>query len=222
MGRTDGVRACLASLLAVAALGACESSASVRGGGDPGCASVLRYAGHTYIGHGELLRDPATTGRTDVGTAPGCDDGNGASPERDVEVTELVELPMDRAVLVSGTLFIREDLPFPVAARAWFTSPDCATAGAFELRGDWLGVTGPQRPRFDGDLRPPYRVRLHVDEGPAKYIGTTIRIRATAATDPTLGPDDVKTSLWEGGGLVAQVRCDDGEFRAVSLASTPG
>jgi hypothetical protein len=222
MSRTVAVRTGLAALLAVAALGACQSRTSV--GVDAGvqCAAVLEYAGHSYIGHGELLRDPATTGRTGTGTVPSCDDGNGASAARDVEVAELVELPLDRGVLVEGTLYIREDLPFPKAARAWFVSPDCATSGDFELRGDWLGVMGPHRPRFDGDLRPPYRVRMHVDEGPAEYVGTTIRIHATEATDPALGPEDVKTSLWEGGGLVAQVRCQDSAFHAVSLASTPG
>jgi hypothetical protein len=190
--------------------------------GDHSCAALLEYDGHRYVAHGELERDPATTGRMDRGVAPGCDDGGGVARDRRVEVAELTDLPRDRAVLVEGSLYVRADRPFPEAAKAWFVPPTCDRAGEFEVRGGWLSVQGPNRPRFDGDLRPPYRLGVHVTDGPAEYVGATIRIHATESTHPVLGPEDVKTSLWRGGGVTAEVRCEGGRFLASSLTSTGG
>ena len=187
--------------------------------GDLSCAALLEYDGHRYIAHGELKRDPATTGRVGSGVAPGCDGGGGATRDRRVEVAELTDLPKDRAVLVEGSVYVRVDQPFPEAARAWFVAPRCDTSREFELRGDWLSVQGPNRPRFDGDLRPPYRLGVHVTDGPEEYVGATIQIRATKSTHPALGPEDVKTSLWKGGGVIAQVQCESGHFTASSLAT---
>ena len=59
---------------------------------------------------------------------------------------------------------------------------------------------------------------MHVTESPRTYVGTTIEVRADAATEPALGPSDVKDSLWEGGQVVARVQLvAGGRFRAVSL-----
>ena len=129
---------------------------------------------------------------------------------------------MARAVLVDGQLYVRADRPLPEVVRGWFRPPGCSTPLDFEVRGDWLGVRGPHQPRFDGDLRPPYRVAVHVTDGPEEYLGATIKVLATDATRPGLGPDDVKTSLWAGGGLVAEIRCANGRFVATALSSTPG
>jgi hypothetical protein len=139
-----------------------------------------------------------------------------------VQVEELAALPMSRAVLVRGSLYVRSDRPFPEAARSWFRAPACASPGEVRLAGAWLAVDGGPEPRFDGDLRPPYRVQVRVAHGPEDYRGTTVWVRADEDTSPTLAPEDVRTSLWEGGGLVARVRCEGGAFRATSLTSTPG
>lgn len=40
-------------------------------------------------------------------------------------------------------------------------------------RGWRLGVIGPKPPRFEGDLRSPYRLNVHVTSGPDAYTGTT-------------------------------------------------
>jgi hypothetical protein len=194
----------------------------VMGGGDMACAALVDYDGHRYVGHGDLKRDPETTGRIGSGTTVGCDDGNGAAPDRHVEVTALADVPPRQAVLVEGQLYVRVDQPVPETVASWMEAPSCDSAGRFELRGDWISVKTSHRPRFDGDLRPPYRVGVHVTEGPQEYVGATIRIRVTEATEPAIGPKDVKSSLWEGGGLVAEVRCQDGGFVATALTSTPG
>jgi hypothetical protein len=214
------VRPYLAALAAAALLGGCEET-PVSSGGDSPCQTVLDYHGHRYVRHGELRRDPTTTGRVDSGTMPACDDGNGAEPARQVQVAELADVSQRRAVLVEGTLYVRTDLPFPEVARIWFVSPRCSTGGWFELDDDRLSVAGAPRPRFDGDLRPPYRLGVHVTHGPRKYLGTTIRIQVTRRTHPSLGPEDVKTSLWQGGGLNARIRWFKHAFEATSITSRP-
>ncbi len=216
------MRTLFAVLATTALVGGCSQDRGGHSESEALCASLLEYDGHRYNGHGELKRDPATTGRVDAGTALGCDDGNGAAPDRQVQVAELADVAMDRAVLVEGTVYVRSDLPFPKTARAWFVAPACDSDRRFELRGDWLSVKSPHRPRFDGDLRPPYRLGVHVTGGPDEYVGATIQVHVTERTDPALGSKDVKTSLWEGGGVVAQVQCEDGDFLANGLTSTPG
>jgi hypothetical protein len=220
MGQTPVVRAFVIPLLLAAGLSGCGSGGTT--GGEASCAALLDFAGHRYSGHGDLMREPATTGHTASGVAPGCDDGNGAAPHRTVDVQELADVPMDRAVLVEGTIYVRTDTPLPEETRTWFEQPTCRTEGSFELRGTWLSVRGPHEPRFDGDLRPPYRLEMHVRTGPPDYARTTVTVRATADTDPLLGRKDVKTSLWEGGDVIAQVTCQDDRFVASALASTPG
>jgi len=188
--------------------------------GEASCAAVIVYGGVTYWGHGELKRDPATTGRHVTGMIPSCDDSGGQEPpERDeaVHVAELVDVPLETAFRWGDSIFIREGRELPAATRVWFRAPRCTTSTEFELVADWVGVTGPRRPRFDGDLRPPYRLQVHVTKGPDEYVGATIAVHADAATDPTLGPEDVKASLWQGGQVIARVKCDAGRFQALSL-----
>lgn len=190
------------------------------GAGEGSCAAVIVYRGVTYWGHGELKRDPATTGRHVTGVIPGCADSGGQEPperEEAVQVAELVDVPLETAFRWSNSIFIRKGRELPAATRVWFSAPRCRTSTEFELVADWLGVTGPRRLRFDGDLRPPYHLQVHVTKGPDEYAGATITVNADAATYPTLGPEDVKTSLWEGGQVTAWVKCDAGRFQALSL-----
>lgn len=44
-------------------------------------------------------------------------------------------------------------------------------------------------------------------------------VHATATTDPSLGPNDVMTSLWEGGGVTATIDCANGDFVAATMDS---
>ncbi|GAB2888224.1 hypothetical protein [Nocardioides pacificus] len=215
------LRVTLAVTLLAAALAGCSGEGPA-GPGDASCASLLEYDGHEYSGFGELRRTPAVTGRVEPGFAPGCDDGNGAAESYDVEVAELADISSDRAVLVNGTVYVRTDLDFPEEIRIWFTSPRCVEDGPFEVDGDWLAVSPSLTTEPAGALRAPYWVELKVSAGPRRYLGTTIRVRVTAATDPGLRNDDARTSLQEGGGLRADVTCREGRFVATGLSSTPG
>lgn len=204
---------------AAALLTACSSGGGVAGFGDPGCAAIVEYDGHRYWGHGELVRTPATTGRTETGVLPGCDDGNGEAVPEEVTVEELEDLPLDEALLVNGSLYVRGRGTVPAAARVWFEAPTCDEPGAFELTGAWVGVQSRRKARFDGDIRPPYRISMWVDRGPASYVGTRVTVRAEERTDPHLGPKDIKQSLWKGGDVTARVHCQDGRFVADALTT---
>ncbi len=209
-------------LATTVALAGCASAQSPGGSaGAASCAAVLDRDGARYVGHGDLKRDPATSGRMVDAVVPGCDDTGGQDPDpigdEHVRVAELAGVPLDTAVLYNGSVYVREGSELPAEARPWFTAPDCARSGEFELTGDWIGVTSKHKPRFDGDLRPPYRLELHVEDGPEEYVGSTVRLRATAETDPRPGAPEVKASLWDTEPLVATVRCDGARFRALSL-----
>jgi hypothetical protein len=206
----------LTALLLVVAASACSAD-GVTSSGDAVCATVADHDGRRYHGHGDLTRTPETTGRTVEVLLPGCDDGNGAAEDRTAEAEELTGVPLARAFLVDGQVYVRGDAPLPDEVQAWFLPARCATAGPFEISGPWVGVRSRHEPRFDGDLRAPYRVEMWVEAGPEEYVGTRVTVRADEETTPGLGPRDVERSLWEGGDVVAQVRCEDGRFVADGL-----
>jgi hypothetical protein len=195
------------------------SACSAGDAGSASCAAVLVYEGHDYLGNGGVKRDPEVTGRSMPAVLPGCNDTGQSEAEKDlpVRVDELADVAPSTAVFFQGSIYFREGRNLPKQTQRWFRAPRCGTAGAFDVTGDWLGVTGPKKPRFDGDVRLPYRLEMHVTSGPTKYVGTTITVRATEATDPALTPADVKASLWKGGQVSAVVQCADRHFEALAL-----
>ena len=86
-------------------------------------------------------------------------------PEETVQVAELDGVPLETAFLWADTIYLRRGRELPAATQIWFRAPRCTSDGEFDLIADWLGVTGPKKPRFDGDLRPPYRLQVHVTQG---------------------------------------------------------
>ncbi len=167
------------------------SSRSQTGGGvemQGSCADLVRYDGHRYHGHGELQRMPATAGSAGTATRLACDDGNGASPEEDIDVVELSDVPLNRAFLSHGQVYVRDGLDLPAAARGWFEPTRCEDAAPFELTGRWLGVESHRKVRFDGDLRPPYRLTAWVTQGPRAYVDTRVSIARRRPHRPAAGP----------------------------------
>jgi hypothetical protein len=179
------------------------------------CPAVVEHGGATYLGHGDLRRDPPTTGRRVPGVLPACDEA--VEQDRPVQVAELVDVPLGTAFVWHGTVFVREGRELPAVARSWFEEPRCTHDGELRLVGDWLGVEAARPPRFDGDLRAPYRLEMHVTSGPQQYVAATVTVRVTARTEPRLRPEDVRASLWEGGEVAALVRCEGGRFEARSV-----
>ena len=220
---TSGMSIFMRLAVTVAALPTLLAGLSACRGADAtsaSCAAVLLYDGHTYLGGSPLKRDPKVTSRSMPAAVPGCDDTGGQSEaEKDepVRVVELADVPPATAVLFHGSIYVREGRVLPAEVMDWFRAPRCGTAGTFEVTGDWLGVLGPKQARFDGDIRLPYRLEMHVRSGPPDYVGTTIMVQATKATDPALTPADVKASLWQGGQVSASLRCTNRHFEAIAL-----
>jgi hypothetical protein len=184
------------------------------------CADVIEYDGHTYAGAGRLRRAPEVSGASMSAVRPACDDVGGVGGDQEDEAIRVVTLTgvdPDVAVFFQGNVYLRPGRELPAWTQRWFQAPRCDSAGILELRGKWLGVTSPLKPRFDGDLRLPYRLNVHVTSGPEEYVGEVVAVQATEATDPALTPADVKKTLWQGGSVSASVRCADGRFEALAL-----
>lgn len=212
-------------LVVAVALTGCQSSegGGEGGGGESACPAAVEIDGVTYNGAGPTRRTPATTGDTLVAVLPGCDDSGGqddAVEAEQIEVEVLTDVDPDLAVLWHESIYVRDGRALPASTRAWFTAPRCTTEGPFNLVADWLGVMGPKKPRFDGDLRLPYRLEVRVTEGPSRYVGATLTLRAGRATDPALSPADVKASLWEGGRVTASVTCRGGRFDVLGVTAS--
>ena len=170
--RTSGMSIFMRLAVTVAALPTLLAGLSACRGTDApsaSCAAVLLYDGHTYLGGSPLKRDPKVTSRSMPPAVPGCDDTGGQSEaEKDepVRVVELADVATTTAVLFHGSIYVREGRVLPAEVMDWFRAPRCGTAGTFEVTGDWLGVLGPKQARFDGDIRLPYRLEMHVRSGP--------------------------------------------------------
>lgn len=206
-----------AAVAVVAGVGWTALSSTSGDTGDTQCAAMVVFDGQRYYGHGDLMRIPATTGRTDVGRRSSCDDGHGSDPTRDVEVEEIDGIPLSQAFLADGTFYIRDGADFPKLARPWFRPQTCDPDGPTELTGRWLGVTTQIEPQFDGDLRPPYRIDFRIGQTqpdhPA-YAGWRVVIRVTGAADPALTPQDVADALWDDAPLNVRVHCEGRRFVA--------
>ncbi|QZY27898.1 hypothetical protein K6T13_10325 [Nocardioides coralli] len=185
---------------------------------------MIEYDGHTYWGQAQLMRRPEVSGRTVTVVRPGCEDSGGqgeVEQDTEVEARELADVGPETAVLVGDSLFVREGRDLPEQLDDWFRSPPCTSPGRFELTAQWLGITSPNEPRFDGDVQAPYRLEVRVTDGPTRYVDATITIRATTGTHPALQPGDVESSLWEGGFVIATVRCDGEDFVATGIVAHP-
>jgi hypothetical protein len=213
-----------AALVLLLLLPGCSGSTDEGVAGSASCAAVIEYDGHTYWGHGELTRVPETTGRTETGVRPGCNDHGSdgemaEEPDEQVTIEELADLPLREGFLANGSFYKREPGELPAVAAAWFEPVSCAADAPLVLTGRWIGVTSKHEPRFDGDLRAPYRLEVWVSDGPETYVDSRIFVRADAHTDPQLGPEDVKGSLWAGGNVTAEVHCEEGLFVADGLTT---
>ncbi|GAA4715444.1 hypothetical protein GCM10023349_38690 [Nocardioides conyzicola] len=182
---------------------------------------MIEYDGATYYGAGPLRQAPETTGRTMPAVRPSCDDSGGQDDQdvRDepVQVQELAAVDADVAVIAHDGIYVRDGEDLPDVVRSWFHAPRCTTPGAFEVTADWLGVTGPHQAERDGDIELPYRLEVRVTDGPERYVGATVTLRAGTGTDPALSSEDVKQSLWEGGQVTATVRCVEGRYDVVGV-----
>ena len=181
--------------LAVVLAGASAGLLLLGGGrdGEASCAAVIEYGGHTYFGGGRLKRDPATTGRIVDGVLPVCDDSGGqdppVGPEETVRVAELEGVPLDTAFLWMGDIYLRRGHRLPAATKIWFRGTALHHRRGVRPHRRLARRHRPEEGR--GSTATCARrtgSEVHVTEGPRDYVGTTIQVRADAATEPALGP----------------------------------
>ena len=183
------------------------------------CAAVLRVDGKDYLGTGGLRRDPPVTGEEIEAVLPGCNDTGGeAQPGETVSAQVLSEVDSDTALLFNGDVYVREGSEAPdlrTGARRPRATPTAPSSS--RARGSGSRVRTSRSRTATSSF--PYRITMHVDEGPDEYERAQVVVHAGAETNPALGPDDVKSTLWTGGTVTAQVRCDGDKFAATALTA---
>ncbi len=211
-----------ALLAAAAALVAGGVAYGVLSGPEPvgtaDCASVVEWDGQRWSGVG-LDRTPIAGDRLGQGVALGCDEGRGRIPDEPLVVWSVRGVDAREAILVGGEVLVPEgSTALPRALRDARQPVRCDLDGTFQLTGRWTGATGPRQPRFDGDLRAPYRIDFvtgdpRVTDG---YASVLLHARGTAASRP-LTPKEVKGMLWHDDEEVLTAHCTDGRFVVDSL-----
>ena len=79
-----------------------------------------------------------------------------------------------------------------------------------ELQGTWVSVADP-----GVDMKPPYVIRVLVDEASARaYERAHLRIRVPESLGRPLTHGDVRTTLWKGGDVRLVATCAGGRFIA--------
>jgi len=73
------------------------------------CASVLDFDGKRFSG--AATTTPILGEKLGRGVLPGCDDGGGEAPDREVTVHEIRGVDTDTAVAVSNDVYVDENLP---------------------------------------------------------------------------------------------------------------
>ena len=156
------------------------------GGGGAACAFVVRWEGRTWTGIGSD-RTPVTGEVLGEGVVPRCDDGNGASEQRQVEVRRIRGVDPAQAVVVNGAILLPDDAEgLPRGLEDAQRPVVCRLAGTVELVGRWTGVVSSREARFDGDVRAPYRIDFvtedpRVTEG---YARVRLEARGTVRSRP--------------------------------------
>lgn len=189
-------------------LGACAQE-SEPSGHDSDCLLVVDYEGRVYARpHGQMLR-PVPTGGHQLakGDRVGCGGGK-------VDLLSIPSVSEDLAVRTAdGAVVVEQSERLPKVVRALYQPPLCATAGTFDLYGQFFD--------FDGGswdvTGPPYTMRVLESRGhgrAALYAGAIVTIEVTDQTSPTLDANELDR-LSEASELHFRVRCgSEKEFEA--------
>jgi hypothetical protein len=237
---TTHLRTGLALLVAVAALVTGCADDVTSGAGDPpaseeapggagldACMLVMTYDGARFEGApgGPPDRAPVLTGRSATASLATCDDGAGPDSGGEVEVEEIDGVALETAFWHQGSIMVREGADLPQALDPLYRAPTCELAGEVEVRGQWLGVVSKKKPRFDGDLRPPLRIQLYVEEtsdAAADLDRYTIWVRDDGTARPALDKTMAEEALWSSRAALETVLvCSGGRFQARSFALAP-
>ena len=194
------------------------------GGGAAGsCIAALKFDGQMYEGH--AVNNAPEVGETlGDATFPPCNDTPGSSEEATTSAVAAIKgVDPDRAIVVVAQardmVWVKAGTGLPESLEGLMARAKCEDEGAFTLEGDWLGIPDPGT-----DLVPPYRLQMYVTKtspGSEQYQDSQLSVRVNDETKNPVTKQDVKTSLWEGGSMRADVHCNDGAFIADDLAFFP-
>ncbi|MGH3093644.1 MAG: DUF6281 family protein [Gaiellaceae bacterium] len=210
--------------LAASALSGCGSNPPSVGGVDADCALLVRYQ-QTYVGYGVQVA-PREGRLIGTGVLPGCDDGGGAGPDEEIELTEIEGVPPEIALAwhgQGGTVFVLEGVEqLPAEVTRLTRAPKCDSRDEpIELAGPWLGILGADG-HTELDMTPPYDVDLFVRETTAsRYERAFLKVRVPEELGRPLTRDDIRSSLWESGTLELTVGCSGGRYVATRVAAYP-
>jgi hypothetical protein len=164
--------------------------------------------------------------RVGTGGRSSCNDGNGASPEEEIELAELEGVSPNVALTWSGrtdVVLVRRGATLPPEVERLLRAPACDAGDVpIELTGIWLGIL-----EADGstelDLEPPYDVDLFVEQASeTRYERTYLTVRVPPALGNRITRADIETSLWEGGSIALRVRCtEEGLYVAEEAEASP-
>ena len=188
---------------------------------------MLDYRGDRYTSAGDLARLPTAVGTAGQATYPPCDDTGGRLPSGgggQVSVGRIRGVDPGTAFLANGRLWLHRDVTsLPGFVRASRLPVPCTLRGPVTVSGTWLSVESPRRVRFDGDVRPPYRIELASGTPsvvPAGYQSVVLSVAGTRDTR-TATPAEVRRTLQSGDPVDVEVHCDGRRFVADSLAASP-
>lgn len=222
----SAIRFSALAVLAFIATGACGSGGTTQGGSGS-CAFIAHFEGARYE---RLTVEVAPPEGQPIGTAtlPPCDDtGEGDTGDgEEIEIGRLDGVPPRDAVLWRGhpdTVLVREGLKtYPQEVTRLLEAPACDPGDTpIRLSGPWLGILGADG-KTELDLEPPYDVDMFVEEASeARYEGAYISVRVPSRAGRPLSREDVQESLWEGGTVIADVRCAIKGYVAETITAQP-
>lgn len=217
--------------VAVVGLGTVVARNSGGGGGDgagssASCAALIVWHGQTYMGVGGLVIQPAHGRPLGLATIPPCQDtGDQTQPggAQHVPVFALGRTSPHRAIVNGTSVYVRNATHLPRSVVALLRVPACTEPQQFPVVARWGGVETSHKPKFDGDLRPPYRLDLLVTDGPAPLHRAQITAAVDSSTTGLLTPADVRTVLWTYGTLHLTMSCAGKAYHVNAIGSrTPG
>jgi hypothetical protein len=226
-GRGVGV----AMALMLAAVNACSAETSGRSGGSSvaaECTSIIEFDGREYIGHYEVMQQPDVASQIGHASYQVCNDNPGAAvqdnePEDEsFEIVALEGVDPSLAIYGNGVVFIEREQyeasgwTMPAALAEVFNRPTCSSSEPFEITGQWLSIDGENAD--EQGLEAPYRIEIAISDTDLEaLLDTRVIVTVTDQTSPTLNTPDIKSVLWEGGDVSAQLQCDGDRFEAISV-----
>jgi hypothetical protein len=192
------------------------------GGDEASCPYVVKFDGLTWSTIGSE-KSPVTEGTLGEGVVPRCDDGNGVSEERTVQVDRIQGVDPTRAVAVNGEILLPVDGEgLPPGLLDAQRAVRCTLDGKVELLGQWTGVVSRREARFDGDVRPPYRIDFETSDPRVTdgYARVLIQAQGTTESRP-LKPQQVEALLGSDADDLLTAHCAGPRFVVDRLRAAP-